>query len=50
MPIFSVSCSKIQVNFAAIGEKELLFPEGKLMTKHQTLDHGYEYEVFVKSS
>ena len=30
---------------AALGEDTILFPEGKLMAKHQTLDTGFEYEV-----
>ena len=35
------------MNLAAVGEKELIFPQGKVMTLHQTLDHGFEYEVCI---
>ena len=35
------------MNLAVVGEKELIFPHGKLMTLHQTLDHGFEYEVCI---
>ena len=41
----SVSCQRVAVNLAALGEKELIFPRGKVMTLHQTLDNGFEYEV-----
>ena len=43
----SVSCHRVAVNLAAVGEKELIFPQGKVMTLHQTLDHGFEYEVCI---
>ena len=42
---FSVSCQRVALNLAAVGEKELIFPQGKVMTLHQTLDNGFEYEV-----
>ena len=41
----SVSCHKVAVNLAALGDDTLVFPEGKLMSKHQTLKNGFEYEV-----
>ena len=28
-----------------VGVESLVFPEGKIMTKHQTLENGFEYEV-----
>ena len=34
----------------AVGEDTLLFPEGKLLTKHQTLDTGFEYEVKTQAA
>ena len=40
-----MSCRKVAINLTALGEDALIFPEGKLMTKHQTLESGYEYEV-----
>jgi len=40
----TVSCQKIAVNLTALGEDTLVFPNGKLMTKHQTLENGFEYE------
>ena len=33
------------MNLAAVGDETLVFPEGKLMSKHQTLNNGFEYEV-----
>ena len=33
------------MNLAALGDDTLVFPEGKLMSKHQTLKNGFEYEV-----
>ena len=41
----SVSCKKVTVNLDAVGEDTLVFPEGKVMSKHQTLKNGFEYEV-----
>ena len=43
----SVSCQKIAVNWTALGEDTLVFPNGKLMTKHQTRQNGFEYEVGI---
>ena len=40
-----VTCQKIKVNFTALGDDMLIFPQGKIMTKHQTLENGFEYEV-----
>ena len=40
-----MSCQKVAINLTALGEETLIFPEGKLMTKHQTLETGFEYEV-----
>ena len=42
---FLVSCKKVTVNFDAIGEDTLIFPEGKIMHRHQILENGFEYEV-----
>ena len=42
---FLVSCKKVSVNFDAIGEETLIFPEGKTMHRHQILENGFEYEV-----
>ena len=41
----AVSCQRIDVDVSVIGEETLLLPEGKEMTRHQTLENGYEYEV-----
>ena len=35
----------VSVNFDAIGEETLIFPEGKIMHRHQILENGFEYEV-----
>ena len=40
-----MSCQKVLVNFDAIGEETLIFPEGKVMHRHQILENGFEYEV-----
>ena len=48
LSFLSVSCQKIAVNLTALGEDTLVFPNGKLMTKHQTLENGYEYEVGLR--
>ena len=47
--IISESCQKVAVNFAAVGEDTLMFPQGKIMTLHQTLESGFEYEVCSRS-
>ena len=33
------------MNVDAVGEDTLMFPMGKVMALHQTLDTGFEYEV-----
>ena len=38
------------MNLDALGEEEVIFPQGKVMTLHQTLDTGFEYEVGVQLS
>ena len=40
-----VSCQRVEINMALVGEDSLVFPEGKVMSKHQTLENGFEYEV-----
>ena len=44
----TVSCQRVDVNLDALGEREVIFPQGKVMTLHQTLDTGFEYEVGVQ--
>ena len=46
----TVSCQKVDVNLDALGERDVVFPQGKVMTLHQTLDTGFEYEVGVQFS
>ena len=41
----AVSCQRVDVNVDAVGEDKLIFPQGKVMTLHQTLETGFEYEV-----
>ena len=41
----AASCILVKVNFAAIGEEALIFPEGKVLPKRLTVENGYEYEV-----
>ena len=36
------------MNLDALGEEKVVFPQGKVMTLHQTLDTGFEYEVGVQ--
>ena len=44
----TVSCQRVDVNLDALGEEKVIFPQGKVMTLHQTLDTGFEYEVGVR--
>jgi hypothetical protein len=43
--LFSVSCQKAEINFEVLGEVNITFPEGKILSLNKKPNSGYDYEV-----